>query len=71
MPLLRMLRAVEIDAVLYAQDQGVLVEPPRCDDVVEQLHGAPVASAPVWVEHACRLATEWGGEPPWQGSVAA
>jgi len=71
MPLLRMLRAVEIDAVLYAQDQVVLVEPPRSDDVIEQSHGQAVSTAPCWVEHACRLATEFGGEPPWLGCVAA
>lgn len=71
MPLIRMLRAVEIDAVLYAQDQVVLVEPPRSDDVIEQAHGAAVTSASAWVEHSCRLATEYGGEPPWVGSVAA
>ena len=71
MPLLRMSRAVEIDAVLYAQDQVVLVEPPRSDDVLDQAHGVTVASAAAWVEHACRLATEFGGEPPWFGCVAA
>lgn len=71
MPLIKMLRAVEIDAVLYAQDQVVLVEPPRSDDVIEQAHGAEVPSASVWVEHSCRLETEYGGEPPWLGSVSA
>lgn len=71
MPLLRILRPVEIDAIRYAQDQVVLVEPPRSDDVLGQSHGSAVSSASVWVEHACRLATEFGGEPPWLGCVAA
>lgn len=70
MPLIKMLRDVEIDAVLYAQDQVVLVDPPRSDDVLAQEHGAAVPSASVWVEHSCRLETEFGGSPPWTGSVA-
>jgi hypothetical protein len=70
-PFIKMLRRVEIDAILYAQDQVVFVEPPRSDDVLEQAHGMAVATAPVWVEHAGRLATEFGGEPPWLGCVAA
>jgi hypothetical protein len=69
-PFIKMLCRVEIDAILYAQDQVVLVEPPRSDDVIEQEHGAVVPTAPVWIEHACRLATEFGGEPPWLGCVA-
>ena len=35
MPLMQMLRDVSIDAILYARDQVVLIEPPRSGDVEE------------------------------------
>jgi len=71
MPLMKMLRDVTVDAILYAQDQVVLIDPPRSADVLDGAHGAEVPSASVWCEHANRLATEYGGEPPWTGCVPA
>ena len=34
-------------------------------------HGSVVSSASVWCEHANRLETEFGGDPPWTGCVPA
>lgn len=70
-PLMQMLRDVSIDAILYARDQVVLIEPPRSGDVVDGAHGSVVSSASVWCEHVNRLQTEFGGDPPWTGCVPA
>ena len=54
-----------------SRDQVVLIEPPRSGDVVDGAHGSVVSSASVWCEHANRLETEFGGDPPWTGCVPA
>lgn len=71
MALIQMLRAVEVDGILYAKDQVVLIDGQSAADVLDQAHGVSVDVAPVWVDHSSRLATEFGSEPPWSGCVSA
>ena len=70
MPLVQILHTVEIDGILYAKDQVVLIDNESLIDVLDQGHGDVVDQAPVWVDHSCRLATEFGSEPPWTGCVS-